>query len=63
VTKPTGKYWNLRELEKQVIEVFTEYGGWWRLDSMAEWCGTSVDHLRLVWSKLDRRGLLERKGK
>ena len=49
------------KIRKQVIEVFQEFGGWWRLEGMAEWIDAPIDDVRVVYDGLESDGLLDRK--
>lgn len=53
--------WQSQELERLTIDTFKEYGGWWRLDGMAEWLNIPIHVLSDIWDGLEQKGLLERK--
>lgn len=57
----TGRCWDLSTLRKDVLATFKEYGGWWRIEGMAEWLDVPVHHIEEVWDVLEAKGLLERK--
>ena len=56
----------MHSLRQRVIETFEEYGGWWRVEGMAEWLGTyekpvSIDKIRKIYDELEAEGLMDRK--
>ncbi|MBA7710115.1 hypothetical protein ES703_119045 [subsurface metagenome] len=54
--------WITYSIEDKVVETFKQYGGWWRLEGMAEWLNVPVDNLRVVWERLEKQGILETQG-
>ncbi len=58
-----GRYFKAdKRLKRDTLNTFREYGGWWLLSGMAEWLDVEEDKLKLVWDKLEREGLMDRKG-
>jgi len=51
----------LTNLRERIINTFSEFGGWWPLEGMAEWLGVSPDEVSQIWDELEAEGLLERK--
>lgn len=49
------------DLKSKVVQVFKEYGGWWRSDLMANWLNSKYKDVRMVYDQLEKEGLLERK--
>lgn len=47
-------------LRGRVISTFTEYGGWWRVEGMAEWLDVDVEDVRKVYDALEVEGLMDR---
>ena len=51
----------VKSLRQDVIDVFKEYGGWWRVEGMADWLSADVEDVRKVYDQLEVEGLMDRK--
>ena len=49
-----------KSLKNKVIDTFKEYGGWWKVEGMAEWLDVPVEKVRKVYDALEAEGLLDR---
>jgi len=50
-----------KSLRERVLETFREYGGWWKVEGMAEWLGVGVSKVSKVYDDLESEGLMDRK--
>lgn len=50
-----------KSLKQRVVDTFKEYGGWWKVEGMAEWLDADVEEVRKVYDALEAEGLMDRK--
>lgn len=50
-----------KSLRQWVLDTFREYGGWWRVEGMAEWLNADVEEVRKVYDELEKEGLMDRR--
>ncbi len=48
-------------LRNLIIKTFEEYGGWWKIEGMAGWLDVPIIRVKLIWDRLTKQGLMERK--
>ena len=51
----------MKSLRQRVINIFLKFGGWWRVEGMAEWLHADVGLVKRIYDQLESEGLMERK--